>query len=242
MPRLPVPFGFAVTAYSYERYIQEKKIAEQIYKIIAETVTNPNDPKQYDTASKKIRELIEKTLMPKDIETAIRKAYVELNKRFNLKDTFVAVRSSATAEDLPDASFAGQQETFLNVKGADDLIDKVRKCWSSLFTPRAIFYRTEKGFPHEKVFISVGVQKMVNSRAAGVMFTINPVTGNRDEIVIEGNFGLGETVVSGAVNPDDFVVDKNYDADKRTSHLTQNNQVCPRPQNWKNCSPGHPRI
>jgi pyruvate,water dikinase len=147
--------------------------------------------------------------MPKDIETAIRNAYVELNKRFNLKDTFVAVRSSATAEDLPDASFAGQQETFLNVKGADDLIDKVRKCWSSLFTPRAIFYRTEKGFPHEKVFISVGVQKMVNSRAAGVMFTINPVTGNRDEIVIEGNFGLGETVVSGAVNPDDFVVDKN---------------------------------
>ncbi len=206
---LPVPFGFAVTAYSYERYIAEKRIAEQIYKIITDTVTNPNDPRQYDTASKRIRELIEKTLMPKDIETAIRNAYTELNKRFNLKDTFVAVRSSATAEDLPDASFAGQQETFLNVRGADDLIDKVRKCWSSLFTPRAIFYRTEKGFSHEKVFISVGVQKMVNSRAAGVMFTINPVTGNRDEIVIEGNFGLGETVVSGVVNPDDFVVDKN---------------------------------
>ena len=206
---LPVPFGFAVTAYSYEKFIIEKKIAEQIYKIITDTVTDPNDPRQYDTASKKIRELIEKTLMPKDIEIAIRKAYVKLNKRFNLKDTFVAVRSSATAEDLPDASFAGQQETFLNVRGIDDLIDKVRKCWSSLFTPRAIFYRTEKGFPHEKVFISVGVQKMVNSRAAGVMFTINPVTGNRDEIVIEGNFGLGETVVSGAVNPDDFVVDKN---------------------------------
>ena len=206
---LPVPFGFAITAFSYERYIEEKKIAEQIYKIITDTVTNPNDPRQYDTASKKIRELIEKTLMPKDIETAIRNAYAELNTRFNLKDTFVAVRSSATAEDLPDASFAGQQETFLNVKGADDLIDKVRKCWSSLFTPRAIFYRTEKGFPHEKVFISVGVQKMVNSRAAGVMFTINPVTGNRDEIVIEGNFGLGETVVSGVVNPDDYVVDKN---------------------------------
>ena len=206
---LPVPFGFAVTAYSYERYITEKKIAEQIYRIITETVTNPNDPRQYDVASKKIRELMEKTPMPKDIETAVRNAYSDLNKRFNLKDTFVAVRSSATAEDLPDASFAGQQETYLNVKGADDLIEKVVKCWSSLFTPRAIFYRTEKGFPHEKVFISVGVQKMVNSRAAGVMFTINPVTGNRDEIVIEGNFGLGETVVSGAVNPDDFVIDKN---------------------------------
>ena len=205
---LPVPPGFAVTAFSYERYIQEKKIAEQIYKIITETVTNPNDPKQYDTASKKIRELIEKTDMPKDIETAIRTAYKELNKRLELKDTFVAVRSSATAEDLPDASFAGQQETYLNVKGSDDLIDKVRKCWSSLFTPRAIFYRNEKGFPHEKVFISVGVQKMVNSGCAGVMFTINPVTGNRNEIVIEGNYGLGETVVSGAVNPDDFVIDK----------------------------------
>ena len=205
---LPVPFGFAVTAHSYERYIVEKRISEQIYQIIKETVTNPNDPKQYDTASKKIRELMEKTPMPKDIELAIRNAYTELNKRFALKDTFVAVRSSATAEDLPDASFAGQQETYLNVKGPDELIEKVIKCWSSLFTPRAIFYRNEKGFPHEKVFISVGVQKMVNSRAAGVMFTINPVTGNREEIVIEGNFGLGETVVSGAVNPDDFVLDK----------------------------------
>jgi pyruvate,water dikinase len=97
----------------------------------------------------------------------------------------------------------------LNVRGADDLLGKVVKCWSSLFTPRAIFYRNEKGFAHEKVFISVGVQKMVNSRAAGVIFTLNPVTGNTDEIVIEGNYGLGETVVSGAVNPDDYVVDKN---------------------------------
>ena len=206
---LPVPPGFAVTAYSYERFIQEKRIAEQIYKIIKETITDLNDPKQYDVASKKIRELIEKTLMPKEIENAIKKAYKDLNKRLELKDVFVAVRSSATAEDLPDASFAGQQETFLNVKGPDDLTDKVVKCWSSLFTPRAIFYRNEKGFAHEKVFISVGVQKMVNSRAAGVMFTINPVTGNQDEIVIEGNYGLGETVVSGVVNPDDFVVDKN---------------------------------
>jgi pyruvate,water dikinase len=205
---LPVPNGFAVTAYSYEKFIEEKQIAKKIYAVIKEVVTDPNDPKQYEVASKRIRELIESTPMPKDIEEAIREAYKQLNKRFNLKDTFVAVRSSATAEDLPDASFAGQQETYLNVKGQDDLIDKVVKCWSSLFTPRAIFYRTEKNFAHEKVFISVGVQKMVNSRAAGVMFTINPVTGNRNEIVIEGNYGLGESVVSGAVNPDDFVVDK----------------------------------
>ena len=206
---MPVPPGFAITAFSYEKFIEQTRIAEKIYKIITDTVTDLTDPKQYDTASKKIRELIEKSPMPKDIEAAIKSAYKTVNKRLNLKDTFVAVRSSATAEDLPDASFAGQQETYLNVKGIDDLLDKVVKCWSSLFTPRAIFYRNEKGFAHEKVFISVGVQKMVNSRTAGVMFTINPVTGDKDEIVIEGNFGLGETVVSGIVNPDDIVVDKN---------------------------------
>ncbi len=205
---LPVPPGFAVTAFSYEKFIQETRIADKIYKIIKETVVDPNDPKQYDAASKRIRELIEKTAMPKEIEAAVKAAYKELCKRLELKDVLVAVRSSATAEDLPDASFAGQQETYLNVKGTEDLASKVVKCWSSLFTPRAIFYRNEKGFAHEKVFISVGVQKMVNSRAAGVIFTINPVTGDTDEIVIEGNYGLGESVVSGAVNPDDFVVDK----------------------------------
>ena len=206
---MPVPPGFAVTAYAYEKFIKQTGIAKKIYQIIKETVTDPNDPKQYDAASKKIRGLIEKTPMPLKIAKSIEAAYKELNKRFSLKDPFVAVRSSATAEDLPDASFAGQQETYLNVKGPDELLEKVVKCWSSLFTPRAIFYRNEKGFAHEKVFISVGVQKMVNSRAAGVMFTINPVTGEKDEIVIEGNYGLGETVVSGVVNPDDFVVDKN---------------------------------
>ncbi len=206
---MPVPPGFAVTAYAYEKFIEETRISEKIYKIIKDTVTDTNDPKQYDAASKKIREVIDKTSVPKDIESAVKSAYKELNKRLNLKDAFVAVRSSATAEDLPDASFAGQQETFLNVKGVDDLLDKVVKCWSSLFTPRAIFYRNEKGFAHDKVFISVGVQKMVNSKAAGVIFTLNPVTGNPDEIVIDGNYGLGETVVSGVVNPDDFVVDKN---------------------------------
>jgi pyruvate,water dikinase len=205
---LPVPPGFAVTAYAYEKFIDTTHIAEKIYEIINKTVTDKNDPKQYAEASKKIRGLIEKTSVPEEIATSIKSAYKKLNEKLNLKDVFVAVRSSATAEDLPDASFAGQQETYLNVKGAAELIGKVVKCWSSLFTPRAIFYRNEKGFAHDKVFISVGVQKMVNSRAAGVMFTLNPVTGNTDELVIEGNYGLGETVVSGAVNPDDFVVDK----------------------------------
>ena len=205
---LPVPPGFAITAYSYKKFIEETGIAAKIYDIINETMTTPDDPEQGEIASKKIRKLIESTRMPKDIEKAIKSAYEELCKKLKMKDVFVAVRSSATAEDLADASFAGQQETFLNVKGADDVITNTVKCWSSLFTPRAIFYRNEKGFAHEKVFISVGVQKMVNSKAAGVMFTLNPVTGDTSQIVIEGNWGLGEAVVSGSVTPDDFVVDK----------------------------------
>ena len=205
---MPVPPGFAITAYAYEKFIKETKISTTIYKIIQETIKDPEDPKQYDSASKEIRKLIEKTIVPKELVIAIKSAYAKLNKELETKNSFVAVRSSATAEDLPDASFAGQQDTFLDVKGSDDLLDKVVHCWSSLFTPRAIFYRNEKGFDHDKVFISVGVQKMVNSRAAGVMFSINPVTGVKNEIVIEGNYGLGETVVSGVVNPDDFILDK----------------------------------
>jgi len=205
---IPVPPGFAITAYAYRKFIEGTGIAQKIYGIIQETVTDMNNPQQYEEASRKIRELIESTPMPKEIEEAIRNAYAQLNMRTNTSEVFVAVRSSATAEDLPDASFAGQQETFLNVKGVDELLEKTVKCWSSLFTPRAIFYRTQKGFPHEKVLISVGVQRMVNSRAAGVMFTIDPVTGDPSKIVIEGNYGLGESVVSGAVTPDDYIVDK----------------------------------
>jgi len=205
---IPVPQGFAITAYAYKKFIEETGISTKIYNIIKENVTNPSDPAQYEIASKKIRQLIESSPMPKEIENAIKSAYKELNRKLNLKDVFVAIRSSATAEDLPDASFAGQQETFLNVKGANEVLEKTVKCWSSLFTPRAIFYRTEKGFAHEKVLISVGIQKMVNSKAAGVIFTINPVTGDPNQIVIEGNYGLGETVVSGAITPDHFVVDK----------------------------------
>lgn len=205
---MPVPPGFAITAYAYEKFIKETKISKTIYEIIRKTIKDHNNPKQYDIASKEIRKLIEKTNAPKQIVSAIKTAYEKLNKQSKVKNSFVAVRSSATAEDLPDASFAGQQETYLNVKGSKDLLDKVVKCWSSLFTPRAIFYRNEKGFEHDKVFISVGVQKMVNSKSAGVMFSINPVTGDRSEIIIEGNFGLGETVVSGVVNPDDFILDK----------------------------------
>ncbi|RLG05531.1 MAG: phosphoenolpyruvate synthase, partial [Thaumarchaeota archaeon] len=158
---IPVPPGFAVTAYAYKRFIEETGISQKIYDILDETITDPKDPKQYEEASKKIRKLIESTPIPGEIQEAIVKAYRDLSKRIGQQAVFVAVRSSATAEDLPGASFAGQQETFLNVKGEKDLLESVRKCWSSLFTPRAIFYRTEKGFRHEKVLISVAVQKMV---------------------------------------------------------------------------------
>jgi len=206
--KVPVPPGFAITAQAYEKFITETNIAQGMYRIIKETVTNPDDPKQYEEASKKVRKLMESAKMPKDIEEAIREAYQKLNEKTNTPNLPVAVRSSATAEDLPGASFAGQQETYLNVKGADELVKKTIKCWSSLFTPRAIFYRTKKGFKHNQVLISVGVQKMVNARAAGVMFTLNPVTGNRDQIIIEGTWGLGEAVVSGEETPDHFVVDK----------------------------------
>ena len=206
---IPVPLGFAITAQAYEKFITETRIAKKIYKIIEKTVTDINDPHQYEKASKEIRQLIESTPMLPQIEKAIKNAYNELGKRTKSSQVFVAVRSSATAEDLPDASFAGQQETYLNVKGTKELVEKTVKCWSSLFTPRAIFYRTQKGFKHEQVLISVAVQKMVDAKAAGVTFTINPVTGEANQIVIESTWGLGESVVSGAITPDNYVTDKN---------------------------------
>lgn len=206
---IPVPLGFAITAQAYEKFITETGIAKKIYKIIEKTVTDINDPHQYEKASKEIRQLIESTPMLPQIEKAIKNAYNELGKRTKSNQVFVAVRSSATAEDLPDASFAGQQETYLNVKGAKELVEKTIRCWSSLFTPRAIFYRAQKGFKHEQVLISVAVQKMVDAKAAGVTFTINPVTGESNQIVIESTWGLGESVVSGAITPDNYVTDKN---------------------------------
>jgi pyruvate,water dikinase len=207
---IPVPPGFAVTAYAYKRFIEETGIKDKIYEILKEKVPAGSEkPEDCIEASNEIRKLIENVKIPKDTEEEIRRAYRQLSQRVGKKEEFVAVRSSATAEDLLDESFAGLHETYLNVKGEDDVIDKVRKCWSSLFTPRAIFYRENKGFKHEKVLISVAVQKMVNSRSAGVMFTLDPLTGDRSKIVIMGHWGLGEAVVSGKVIPDMWVVDKN---------------------------------
>src|SRR5712691_8836231 len=202
-----VPPGFAVTADAFRRFLEETKIGE----VIQKTLTNgegPRDPKQYEEASQEIRKLIESVQMPADISDKVREAYRELCKRTNADPVLVAVRSSATGEDLPDASFAGQQDTYLNVKGEDQLVHYVQKCWSSLYTPRAIFYREEKGFPHEKVLISVGVQKMVDSEVSGVIFTLDPVNGDPSKVIIESCWGIGEALVSELVRPDRFIVDK----------------------------------
>ncbi|HIQ03886.1 MAG TPA: phosphoenolpyruvate synthase [Desulfurococcales archaeon] len=204
---IPVPPGFAVTAYAYKRFIEETGISDKIMKILKETIKEGH-PTEYEKASERIRKLIMETPMPKDIEESIREAYRELCRRIGIENVRVAVRSSATAEDLPDASFAGQQETYLNVIGEDEVVNKVKMCWASLWTARAIYYRESKGFDHSKVLISVAVQKMVNSRSAGVMFTIHPVTGEENKIVIESSWGLGESVVQGKVTPDEVIVDK----------------------------------
>ena len=207
---IPVPPGFAVSAYAYKRFIEETGIKDKIYEIIRETITDKSNPKLYEEASKKIRKLIEETPMPKDIEEDIRKAYRELCKRLKMKIVPVAVRSSATAEDLPDASFAGQQETYLNIKGDKELIRACKDCFASLFTNRAISYREDKNFDHLNVYLSIGVQKMVRSDLAssGVIFSIDTESGFEKVVFITGSWGLGENVVQGKVNPDEFYVFK----------------------------------
>ncbi len=155
-----------------------------------------------------MRALIESVPIRKDIEHAVRTAYGELCEFCGLENLPVAVRSSATAEDLPDASFAGQQDTFLWVKGGDAVVDAVKRCWSSIFTDRAIAYRHETGHDHEVISMSVGIQKMVHPKAAGVAFTLNPSDGDRSQIAIDASWGFGEAVVSGEVTPDNFLVDK----------------------------------
>ncbi len=201
-----VPPGFAVTTQSYSAFIDKAGIKARIFDWLSNL--DPDNMETLNQAAAGIQELILTAAIPEDIQTAISQAYTNLCKRCAVDPVAVAVRSSATAEDLPTASFAGQQDTYLWVMGTDRVVENVRKCWASLFTARAISYRVKNNFPHEKVLISVGVQKMVNSKAAGVMFTINPTNGDISKVVIEGSWGLGETVVSGSVNPDKFVVDK----------------------------------
>lgn len=199
----PVPDGFCVTAPAYFKLIKHNQLEPQIRKILEPL--DVNKPEDLQAAAKSVQKLVAKVDIPQDISTDIIKAY---HKLCGIHDKLVAVRSSATAEDLPDASFAGQQATFLNIKGEASLIEHIRLAWASLFTARAIFYRVQKHFDHFKVGIAVPVQLMVQAEVSGVMFTLDPVTNDKTVVTIESVWGLGETIVQGSVTPDHYVVDK----------------------------------
>lgn len=200
----PVPNGFAVTVEGYDLFIAENNLFDEINNILKET--DVNKPEELERASKVIQKKVLNGKVPQEVFHETVKAYKKLSGPF--RKALVAVRSSATAEDLPGMSFAGQQATFLNVKGEAALIDAVRECWASLFTARAIFYRVQNKIPHEKVKLSAIVQKMIESEVSGVMFTIDPVTNDKERIVIESVWGLGEMIVQGSVVPDHYVVQK----------------------------------
>ncbi len=201
-----VPPGFALTTEGYRRFIADADIAHDVQ---AQLVgLDLRDLQALAAASARIRALIEAHEFSEQIEDLVAECYRKLSLRCGLPAAPVAVRSSATAEDLADASFAGQQDTYLWIRGVNEVLHHMRRCISSLYTGRAIAYRANKGFGDEHLAISVGVQKMANAYTAGVMFTIHPANGDRSVIVIDSNFGFGESVVSGEVTPDHFVVNK----------------------------------
>ncbi len=218
--RIPVPNGFIITSQTYFDFLDKTHLMDKI-KAMIEPV-DINNSKALQQISVKVKQIIHDASMPEDTAKAIKEAYRKLG------DGPVAVRSSATAEDLPDASFAGQQSTFLNIQGEDAVVEAVKECWASLFEARAIFYRVQQHFDHFKVGIAVPVQKMIQSVASGVMFTLEPVTSDRSKILIEAIFGLGEAIVGGEVKPDFYVIDKGKMAIslKKVSHqdwqLTRN--------------------
>ncbi len=200
---VPVPPGFVVTTKSYDLFLEENGLKMLITDLLSDL--NVANTKKLNEASERIENLILEAKMPTEVRQEIVEAYQKMS---GFADASVAVRSSATAEDIPGASFAGQQATYLNVKGPRNLTEAVQKCWASLFEPRAIFYRVTKGFDHMSVSIAVPVQKMVQSEVSGVMFTLNPLNNDETKITIESVYGLGETIVSGAVTPDHYIVDK----------------------------------
>jgi rifampicin phosphotransferase len=196
---LPVPGGFCITTEAYRRAAETPEVGHLVREL--DEVSSADGNRVLGLADR-IRLAVRSSRVPAAVDAAVREAYEGLGPRIP-----VAVRSSATAEDLPFASFAGQQETYLNVVGADAVLEAMRRCWASLWTDRAVQYRSANGIDHADVRIAVVVERMVDAVVAGVMFTANPVTGRRGEAVIDANPGLGEAVVSGAVNPDRFVVD-----------------------------------
>jgi len=199
---LPVPPGFHITTAAYRYFVTENGLQEQILATVS--AVTADQPTSLEEASRKIGRMFAQGSMPAEIATAIRQAYVALGGG----DLSVAVRSSATSEDLPELSFAGQQETYLNMRGEAMVLDAIKRCWASLWTARAIGYRARSGIAHEEVSLAVVVQELVLADAAGILFTANPLTEERDQVMINAAWGLGEAVVSGQVTPDTVVVDK----------------------------------
>lgn len=205
--KVPVPYGFALTADAYRLFLAKNGLESKIANAL-KVLTDPNDTVTLQKVGAEIRRMIESAAMPKDLERVIADGYEKLGEREKVKNPFVAIRSSATAEDLPDASFAGQQESYLNVTGVSNVIQSVKECYASLFTDRAIFYRIQKGFNHVDVALSAIVQMMCYSESSGVMFTMDPTNGDESLVLVEASYGLGEYVVKGSVTPDDYYVDK----------------------------------
>ncbi len=203
---LPVPPGFCVTSEAYNKFIEYASLDDTV-KFLMSSV-DVEDVDSLFEASKAIQDKIVESDFYPQLESEIKEAYKEFSDNIGVVDPEVAVRSSATAEDLPDASFAGQQDTYLHIRGEKELLKHVRKCFASLWTSRAIYYREKQNFDHFDVALSVVVQKMVNSEKSGVMFTANPVSGNKAEMMINASWGLGEAVVSGIVTPDEYIIDK----------------------------------
>jgi pyruvate, water dikinase len=212
---LPVPPGFAVTTHAYIDSMTRDHVGPRLQELLDSL--DVNDLHQLTTVGASCRELVLDAGPSQDAEAMIRAGYAELCRQSDIKDLPVAVRSSATAEDQPDASFAGQQDTYLWIRGSDEVVNHVVRCWASMYNDRAIAYRHERGYAHHDVAMSVGVQQMVLPKAAGVAFTLNPTNGDRSSIVIDSAFGLGESVVSGTVTPDNYIVDKViFEITKRT--------------------------
>jgi pyruvate, water dikinase len=212
---LPVPSGFAVTTHAFADSLRGSDTRSTLNATL--TGLDVTDIAALQSTADACRQAVMAAGASGPASDAIRTAYAQLCEQRGVPDLPVAVRSSATAEDQPDASFAGQQDTYLWIRGADSVVNHVVQCWASLFTDRAVAYRHENGYPHEDVAMSVAVQEMVLPKAAGVAFTLNPTNGDRSAIVIDSAFGLGESVVSGTVTPDNYIVDKViFEISKRT--------------------------
>ncbi|WP_125980822.1 phosphoenolpyruvate synthase [Loigolactobacillus iwatensis] len=204
---IPVPYGFATTARAYRYFMDQTGLNDKVNALL-DGIKDYENSDELRATCEQIRDLIVGAKMPDDLASDIKQGYAELAKKVGQDNPFVAIRSSATAEDLPDASFAGQQESYLNIKGAADVVDRVKQCYSSLFTDRATYYRHKQNFPQEKVALSAAIQMMVFSEASGVMFSVNVANGDDTKIVIDAIYGLGEYIVLGKVTPDHFVIDK----------------------------------